>query len=123
MRKGNPKNIRNWHDLVRPGIEIITPNPKTSGGARWNYLAAWAFALHRELGDFEKLNDPARAEDVRRAEVRAREFVSALFRQVPVLDSGARGAGGLSSAMRPFSTAISTAAPPQGRTWVIHWVI
>ena len=92
VRKGNPQNIRNWDDLVRPGIEVITPNPKTSGGARWNYLAAWAFALDRELGDFEKLNDPAHAEDVKRAEARAREFVIALFRQVPVLDSGARGA-------------------------------
>ncbi|MGE0801652.1 MAG: sulfate ABC transporter substrate-binding protein [Lautropia sp.] len=75
VRKGNPKNIKDWDDLVKPGVAVITPNPKTSGGARWNYLAAWAFALQK-LG-----NDPARAE----------AFVGALFRNVPVLDSGARG--------------------------------
>jgi sulfate transport system substrate-binding protein len=92
VRKGNPKHIRDWDDLVRPGIEVVTPNPKTSGGARWNYLAAWAFALRRELGDLEKLTDPAHSADVERAEARARDFVTSLFRQVPVLDSGARGA-------------------------------
>jgi sulfate transport system substrate-binding protein len=92
VRQGNPKNIRDWGDLVRPGIEVITPNPKTSGGARWNYLAAWAFALRRELGDLGMLNDPRHAADVERAQERARAFVTALFRQVPVLDSGARGA-------------------------------
>lgn len=75
VRKGNPKNIRNWDDLVRPGVSVITPNPKTSGGARWNYLAAWGYALRRPNGS----NDSAR------------EFVSALYRNVPVLDSGARG--------------------------------
>jgi len=75
VRKGNPKNIRNWDDLVRPGVKVITPNPKTSGGARWNYLAAWAFALHQPGGN----------------EARAREFVTRLFRNVPVLDTGARG--------------------------------
>jgi sulfate transport system substrate-binding protein len=74
VRKGNPKGIRGWDDLVKPGISVITPNPKTSGGARWNYLAAWAHALDRG-GD----------------EARAREFVRALFKNVPVLDSGARG--------------------------------
>jgi len=76
VRKGNPKQIRDWPDLVKPGVEIITPNPKTSGGARWNYLAAWAYPLQAGGGD----------------EGRAREFVTRLYRQVPVLDTGARGA-------------------------------
>lgn len=74
-RRGNPKNIRDWDDLVRPGVSVITPNPKTSGGARWNYLAAWAFALDRWKTD-----------------AAARDFVTRLYRHVPVLDSGARGA-------------------------------
>ena len=76
VRKGNPKGIKDWNDLVKPGLQVITPNPKTSGGARWNYLAAWAYALARPGG----------------TEARARDFVSALFKNVPVLDSGARGA-------------------------------
>jgi sulfate/thiosulfate-binding protein len=75
VRKGNPKRLQDWDDLVKPGVAVITPNPKTSGGARWNYLAAWAHALERSGGD----------------EGRAREFVRALFKNVPVLDSGARG--------------------------------
>ena len=75
VRKGNPKKIRNWDDLVKPGVAVITPNPKTSGGARWNYLAAWAFALHQPGGN----------------EAKAREFVTKVFKNVPVLDSGARG--------------------------------
>lgn len=75
VRKGNPKQIRDWNDLVRPDVKVITPNPKTSGGARWNYLAAWAYALKQKGG-----NDAT-----------AREFVGKLFRNVPVLDSGARG--------------------------------
>ena len=75
VRKGNPKALRDWDDLVRPGVSVITPNPKTSGGARWNYLAAWGYALRRPQGN----------------EARAREFVTALFKNVPVLDSGARG--------------------------------
>jgi sulfate transport system substrate-binding protein len=75
VRKGNPKGIRDWNDLVRPGVSAITPNPKTSGGARWNYLAAWAYALRQGGGD----------------EAKAKEFVSRLYRNVPVLDSGARG--------------------------------
>jgi len=74
VRQGNPKQIRDWDDLVRPGVGVITPNPKTSGGARWNYLAAWGYARHR-YGSDEK----------------ARDFVQRLFRNVPVLDSGARG--------------------------------
>ena len=75
VRKGNPKHIKDWDDLVRPGVSVITPNPKTSGGARWNYLAAWGYALQRANGD----------------ESRARDFVRKLYRNVPVLDSGARG--------------------------------
>ena len=76
VRQGNPKKIRDWDDLVKPGVAVITPNPKTSGGARWNYLAAWAYALRQSKGD----------------DARAREFVTRLFKNVPVLDSGARGA-------------------------------
>jgi sulfate transport system substrate-binding protein len=76
VRKGNPKGIKDWNDLVKPGIGVITPNPKTSGGARWNYLAAWEYGRRQASGD----------------EARTREFVSALFRNVAVLDSGARGA-------------------------------
>jgi len=91
VRKGNPKGIHDWEDLLKPGVEIITPNPKTSGGARWNYLAAWGFVLKRELGNLEKINAPAAAAEVEAAEGRAREFVTAMFKKVPVLDSGARG--------------------------------
>jgi sulfate transport system substrate-binding protein len=75
VRKGNPKGIKDWNDLVRPGVSVITPNPKTSGGARWNYLAAWGYALKQNKGD----------------EAKAKEFIAALFKNVPVLDSGARG--------------------------------
>lgn len=75
VRKGNPKGIKDWNDLVKPGIEVITPNPKTSGGARWNYLAAWAYALKQPGGN----------------DVKAKEFVKKLFANVKVLDSGARG--------------------------------
>jgi sulfate transport system substrate-binding protein len=74
VRKGNPKGIRDWPDLVKPGLQVITPNPKTSGGARWNYLAAWGFEQRRT-----------------KDEAKARAFVTALYRNVPVLDSGARG--------------------------------
>jgi len=91
VRQGNPKNIKDWSDLVRPDVQIITPNPKTSGGARWNYLAAWAYVLGKELGGIENIVDPNKAEERKRAEDKAREFVTAMFRQVPVLDSGARG--------------------------------
>lgn len=75
VRKGNPKGIKDWDDLVKPGVSVITPNPKTSGGARWNYLAAWGYAL-KKYGSEDK----------------AKEFVSKLYKNVPVLDSGARGA-------------------------------
>ena len=76
VRKGNPKRIRDWGDLVRPGVSVITPNPKTSGGARWNYLAAWAWALRQPAGN----------------ETKAQAFMKSLFANVPVLDAGARGA-------------------------------
>jgi sulfate transport system substrate-binding protein len=75
VRKGNPKGIRDWGDLARPGVSVITPNPKTSGAARWSYLAAWAWALRQPGG----------------SEAKARDFVARLFRNVPVLDTGARG--------------------------------
>ena len=75
VHRGNPKGIEDWDDLVRPKVVVITPNPKTSGGARWNYLAAWCFALRQSGGD----------------EAKAREFVGRLYRNVPVLDTGARG--------------------------------
>ena len=74
VRKGNPKGIKDWDDLIKPGVGVITPNPKTSGGARWNYLAAWGFALEK-YGSADK----------------AREFVADLYKNVPVLDTGARG--------------------------------
>ncbi len=92
VRTGNPKNIRDWPDLVRPGIEVVTPNPKTSGGARWNYLAAWGAELHRQLGgDWSKLDDPAAADEVQAAQEAAEKFVAAIYAHAPVLDSGARG--------------------------------
>ncbi|HXI03049.1 MAG TPA: sulfate ABC transporter substrate-binding protein, partial [Candidatus Saccharimonadales bacterium] len=91
VRKGNSKGIHDWGDLVKPGVQVITPNPKTSGGARWNYLAAWGWKLAQVLGGIESLHDPSaspRFDEGRRA---AREYVGELFRHVPVLDSGARG--------------------------------
>ena len=75
VRKGNPKSIQDWDDLAKPGISVITPNPKTSGGARWNYLAAWGYALKKFNGDETKVKD----------------FVGSIYKNVPVLDSGARG--------------------------------
>jgi sulfate/thiosulfate-binding protein len=76
VRKGNPKGIKDWGDLAKPGVSVVTPNPKTSGGARWNYLAAWAWALHQPGG----------------SAATAQDFVSKLYKNVPVLDAGARGA-------------------------------
>jgi sulfate/thiosulfate transport system substrate-binding protein len=76
VRKGNPKGIKDWPDLIRPGINVVTPNPKTSGGARWNYLAAWAWALKQPGGNEQK----------------AKDYINELYKHVPVLDSGARGA-------------------------------
>lgn len=73
VRKGNPKGIKDWDDLIKPGVQVITPNPKTSGGARWNFLAAWGNALRKQGSD------------------KAKEFVTKLYKNVPVLDSGARG--------------------------------
>ncbi|MFG1184413.1 MULTISPECIES: sulfate ABC transporter substrate-binding protein [Xanthobacter] len=75
VRKGNPKGIKDWDDLVKPGIKVVTPNPKTSGGARWNYLGAWGYALKKNGGD----------------EAKAKDFVKALYKNAPVLDTGARG--------------------------------
>jgi sulfate/thiosulfate transport system substrate-binding protein len=75
VRKGNPKGIKDWNDLIKSGVSVITPNPKTSGGARWNYLAAWGYALKHNHND----------------EAKAKEFVTQLYANVPVLDSGARG--------------------------------
>jgi sulfate/thiosulfate transport system substrate-binding protein len=94
VRRGNPKNIRSWEDLARPDLEVITPNPKTSGVARWNYLAMWGFALRRALGpDFvERLADPAASAQVAAAEAAARDYVAAVYGNVPVLDAGARAA-------------------------------
>ncbi len=92
VRKGNPQKIRDWDDLVKPGVQVITPHPKTSGGARWNYLAAWGYVLQRELGDLKKLHDPKCSAAVARAEQKAKQFVAELYRHVPVLDPGARGA-------------------------------
>ena len=91
VRKGNPKGIKDWSDLTKDGVEVITPNPKTSGGARWNYLAAWGYILNKELGGFEKLADESAKDAVAAANVKAKEFVTELFKHVPVLDSGARG--------------------------------
>ena len=93
VRKGNPKQIKDWPDLIRDGVSVITPNPKTSGGARWNYLAAWGAVLRNELdGDWSKLDDPASEQAVEAAQKKAEEYVTQLYRHVPVLDSGARGA-------------------------------
>ena len=80
VRKGNPKGIKDWSDLAKPGVSVMTPNPKTSGGARWNYLGAWAYELDRTKTD-KSDGDPAAAQ----------KFVEAIYRNVPVLDSGARG--------------------------------
>jgi len=91
VRKGNPKQIRDWADLARESVQVITPNPKTSGGARWNYLAAWGWALAHELGGPEALHDPQARPGFAEAQAKAREFVAAVFRNVPVLDTGARG--------------------------------
>ncbi len=89
VRKGNPKNIKDWDDLDRGDVSIITANPKTGGGARWNYLAAWGYALKRSLKSWDKLSDPTLREA---ADREARDFVANIFKRVPVLDSGARGA-------------------------------
>ncbi len=91
MRKGNPKGIHDWADLARPDVAGVAPNPKTGGGARWIYLAAWGYALERELGDLAKLKDPAAAADVAKAQQAAEQYVGHVYQHMPVLDSGARG--------------------------------
>lgn len=91
VRRGNPKQIRDWDDLVEPGVEVITPNPKTSGGARWNYLAAWGFALQRELGDLGEVKG-ADQKELAAAQAKARDFLRQLFANVISLESGARAA-------------------------------
>jgi sulfate/thiosulfate transport system substrate-binding protein len=90
VRKGNPKGIKDWDDLIKPDVEIVTPDPQTSGGACWNYLAAWGFILKRELGDLAKVNDPKEADAVAKAQKKAFEFVEEMYRHAKVLDSGAR---------------------------------
>jgi sulfate transport system substrate-binding protein len=91
VRKGNPKGIRDWSDLVRPGVTVITPSPKTSGGARWNYLAMWGYELRRQLGgDLSKLSTTP-APQLETAQKAARAFVAKIYKSVPVLDRGARG--------------------------------
>jgi sulfate transport system substrate-binding protein len=90
VREGNPKNIRDWPDLVKGDVQVITPNPKTSGGARWNYLAAWGYILQRDLGGLDKL-ESAPEDEVARAQEKAATFVGELFSHVPILDRGARG--------------------------------
>ena len=92
VRQHNPKGIKDWDDLLKPGVSVITPDPKSSGGARWNYLAAWGYSLKKELGDLKAIRDPAQAAKVAAAQKRAQEFVTKLYRHVPSLDSGARGA-------------------------------
>lgn len=92
VRKGNPKNIKDWSDLTRDDVATITPHPKTSGGARWNYLALWGYVLQKELGGFDALKDPAKKAEVAAAQAKAKETVANVIRRVPVLDSGARGA-------------------------------
>jgi sulfate/thiosulfate-binding protein len=92
VRKGNPKQIHDWPDLLADGVQIITPNPKTSGGARWNYLAAWGFALERALGgDLGKLLD-APKDEIDKAQAEAEAFVRDVYHHVPVQDTGARAA-------------------------------
>lgn len=93
VRTGNPKQIHDWPDLIKPGVSVVTPNPKTSGGARWNYLAAWGAEVRRVLGeDFSKLDDPSVAAKLATANEAGEKFVTELYRHAPVLDSGARGA-------------------------------
>lgn len=90
VRKGNPKGIHDWADLIKPDVQVITPNPKTGGAPRWAYLAAWGWSLKKELGDFSKLKNPNDPKVIA-AQKKAREYVTALYQHVPVLDSGARG--------------------------------
>lgn len=90
VRKGNPKGIKDWKDLIRDDVDVITPNPKTGGGARWNYLAAWGYALKQEIGDLSKLKDPNF--DAASAQLKAKDFVTKLYHRVSILDPSARAA-------------------------------
>lgn len=90
VRKGNPKGIKDWGDLIKSDVQVITPNPKTSGGARWNYLAGWGWALKEELGDLKALKNPTDSKVVA-AQKKAQAYIAELYKHVPVLDSGARG--------------------------------
>ena len=100
VRHGNPKQIKDWDDLIKDGVKVITPNPKTSGGARWNFLAAWGYAARLPGRDLTNATEAAAAEKAGKenktgpntADTRAREYITKLFKNVPVLDTGARGA-------------------------------
>ena len=92
VRKDNPKNIKEWEDIIKPGVEIVVADPKTSGVARWAYLAGWGYALKRELGDLSKLHDPGAAAEVAAAQEKAREFITALYKNVRIFPQGARAA-------------------------------
>jgi len=92
VRKGNPKNIKEWDDLIKPGVEIVVAHPKTSGVARWAYLAGWGYVLKKELGDLKKLHDPGAAAEVAAAQEKAKEFITALYKNVVILPKGARDA-------------------------------
>jgi sulfate transport system substrate-binding protein len=101
VRKGNPKGIHDWSDLVKDGVQVITPNPKTSGGARWNYLAAWAYANAHDGGD----------------EAKNKEFVGKLYANAPVLDSGARGST-VTFAQKNSAPTISISSTRRPRSWL-----
>jgi len=92
VREGNPKKIETWEDIIRPDVEIVVADPRTSGVARWAYLAAWGYVLKRELGGLEKLHDPSAAAEVAAAHEKAREFITALYKNVRILPQGARTA-------------------------------
>ena len=92
VRKGNPKNIKEWGDLIKPNIEIVVAHPKTSGVARWAYLAGWGSILQRELGDLAKLHDPGAAAEIASAQEKARGYIAALYKNVVALPPGARTA-------------------------------
>ncbi|MDR0610629.1 MAG: sulfate ABC transporter substrate-binding protein [Planctomycetaceae bacterium] len=91
VRKGNPKNIKTWDDLIKPGVGVIAANPKTSGVARWSYLAGWGYILKKELGDLKKLRDPQFAKEVEAAQKKALAYTAEVYKHVESLDSGARG--------------------------------